>query len=201
MRFSVVMPSYLGHYNGAATGREDKIYRAVDSVLNQTFTDWELIIVADGCEKTYNMICTTYKEFDKINCLLIKKQLNFSGVPRSLAIDRAIGDYIVYLDIDDFYGYYHLQIISDQLQDYDWVWFNDYRWRHNKWVENPCSIVTIGRNGTSNICHKRSLDERWNAVGYAHDFHFNKQLLKYKNHDKILTPEYFVCHVPGMYDI
>lgn len=54
--FSIVMPSYLGDYNSSAgpsaTNRVEKFIRAVDSVLAQTFGSWELLIVADGCEKT-----------------------------------------------------------------------------------------------------------------------------------------------------
>lgn len=203
MKFSVIMPSFLGHYVGAAANRNEKIIRAVNSVVNQTFTDWELIVVADGCEVTYDLICNTYPTDERIDCVLIKKAALFAGAPRNVGIDRAKGEFIIYLDIDDFYGVNHLSTINEQLADFDWVWYNDIRWKQNagKWVENPCSIVTIGRSGTSNVCHKKALNEVWMSVGYAHDFHFNQRLLKHKNYTKISTPEYYVCHVPGMYDV
>lgn len=194
------MPSFLGKYSTAASDRENKIIRAINSVINQTFQDWELIVVADGCEKTFDIVSRVYADNDKVSCYLIKKSLLFSGIPRTCGIDQASGEFIVYLDIDDYYGANHLQKINDNLKEFDWVWFNDYRWK-GKWVENPCSITTIGRNGTSNICHKKSLGEKWTAVGYSHDYHFNRKLLKHTNYTKIETPEYFVCHVPGIYDV
>jgi glycosyltransferase involved in cell wall biosynthesis len=200
MKFSIIMPSFLGNYPGAARNRDEKILRAIDSVINQSFTDWELIVVADGCNITFDLISRVYADNHKIQCLLIDKAALFSGVPRSLGIKEAKGEYIIYLDIDDYYGENHLKTIAENLKDFDWVWYNDIRWK-NKWVENPCSIITIGRSGTSNICHRKDLGEKWTAVGYAHDYHFNHQLLKHKNYTKIETPEYFVCHVPGMYDI
>ena len=48
MKFTVVIPSYLGAYRTAANDRDMKIQRAVDSVLSQTFQDFEIIVIADG---------------------------------------------------------------------------------------------------------------------------------------------------------
>ena len=44
---SVIMPSYLGAYKNAAKDRDRKIVRAINSVVRQTYKDWELIIIAD----------------------------------------------------------------------------------------------------------------------------------------------------------
>ena len=56
MKFSVIMASTLAEYGGAASRRDEKIVRAIDSVIAQTFTDWELIVVADGCMKTMAIV-------------------------------------------------------------------------------------------------------------------------------------------------
>lgn len=189
----------MGPYGGAAQNRELKIIRAVDSVLNQTLQDYELIVVADGCEKTYEIITTHYPEHPKINVYLIKKQDYWSGVPRTFGGMMAKGEFILYLDIDDRWGVNHLSIINNQLNGYDWVWYNDFRfdYRLRRFKENPCNINRIGQNGTSNICFKRSLNVNWDFTGYAHDFYFNRSLKeKSKNYVKIKTPEYFVCHLP-----
>lgn len=196
-RFSVIMQCFLGDYPGAASSREEKLIRAIESVILQTFKDWELIIVADGCEKTFDLVCKNYSNDPKVSCILITKQPLWSGGSRDIGKLNSIGDYCLYLDSDDYYSADHLEIINKYLSDsIDWVWYNDYIWQ-DKWVERQCKIRVIGYNGTSNVCFKRSLNVNWSGyTGYAHDFYFNQQLLKYTNYAKIPTPGYYVCHLP-----
>jgi glycosyltransferase involved in cell wall biosynthesis len=197
MKFSIIMASYLGAYPTAASNREGKILRSINSIIGQTFDDWELIIVADGCTKTIE-ICSSLVS-DKIKCFLIPKAKQWSGEPRMEGISQASGDYILYLDIDDILGADHLKNINSQLNSYDWVWFNDVRYsiRLKEWYENECNIDKISMHGTSNICHKRVLPVKWDYTGYAHDYYFILQLKQNKNFAKIEGSEYYVCHIPG----
>lgn len=199
MKFSVIMASYLGPYAGAATRRDEKIVRAINSVLSQTFTDFELHVVADGCQQTMD-ICSTIKD-DRLIATLIKKSPLWDGKPRNTGISLAKGEYIIYLDIDDAYGDNHLKIIAEQLADYDWVNYNDYIYRAGDWIERHCDITKLGMNGTSNVCHRKNLGVQWGHRGYAHDHYFNQKLLMHRNFAKITTPEYFVMHMPGIYDV
>lgn len=199
MKFSVIIPSYLGNYSGAASRRDEKIIRAVQSVLDQTYKDFEIQVIADGCHLTVELM----KQFsdDRLQVTFIPKSPLWDGAPRNTGIDKAVGEYIIYLDIDDCWGENHLQIIADNLKDYDWVFFNDYIFR-DEWIERNCDVKRLGQNGTSNICHRRSLGARWSHRGYAHDHHFNQSLMmKSLNYAKIATPEYFVMHIPGQYDL
>lgn len=196
MKFSVIMASRLIEYPSAAKDRENKLIRAVNSVMNQTFSDWELIVIADGCKRTVELL----KGADDIVLLECEHRKLWAGTPRNTGILNAKGDWIVYLDNDDIYGENHLEKIYNGLLAYDWVWYNDIRYKpkDNMWYENQCDIHTIGRHGTSNVCHKRNLGLLWPEEGkYAHDYHFCQQLLNFKNGGKIATPEYYVCHVPG----
>ena len=105
-KFSIIMPSYLGDYPNSATDKEDKLIRAIESVLQQTYKNWELIIIADGCDKTINLLKKYFKTIDKnkdIVLYLVPKQKIWSGV-RNFGIQKATGDYIIYLDIDDYYS-------------------------------------------------------------------------------------------------
>ena len=197
MRFSVVMASYLGVYRTAATDRERKLIRAVNSVITQSFTDFELLVIADGCERTIKLM----EDIDdtRVKVYWIERSKLFSGAPRNAGIEVATGKFIVYLDTDDMYGENHLKNINEGLKDYDWVWFDDIRYSSltDEWFDNVCNIERSGRHGTSNICHKRELPYRWIRDGYAHDHFFISNLRQNTNFAKIPGGEYYVCHIPN----
>lgn len=119
MRFSIIMASYLGEYRNSAKDRDLKIVRAINSVLKQSFQDFEIIVVADGCERTVEIM----EQFTdlRIKTYLIDKCKMWSGGPRNTGIENAKGEFILYLDIDDLLGENHLQNIATGLNSYDWV--------------------------------------------------------------------------------
>lgn len=197
------MPSYLGDYRGAAKGRDSKLVRAVNSCLSQSFKDFELIIIADGCNRTFEIIKENYSD-DRITCILIQKQELWSGAVRNTGIKNAKGEFILYLDTDDMFGNDHLKIIDDELKKIqsDWVYFDDYIVRGKSFDIRLCNIDNKSENGTSNICHKRSMNVYWANTGYAHDWHFIQDLKNTsKQYQRIQTPRYYVCHIPFQYDI
>jgi glycosyltransferase involved in cell wall biosynthesis len=218
MTFTIVMPSYLGHYPGAAKDRDKKIHRAVDSVTSQSYQDYQLLIVCDGCQTSFNRIKQSYIENEKIDCVLIPKQPIWSGAVRNAGIHHGKGEYIAYLDIDDTFGQDHLKVIADGIKacNYpDWVWYNDMLpvKKEGKYIyefkERQCDINKRFQHGTSNIVHKRIIrpdlppeqrPEYWKVGGYLHDYWFIQGLKKY-THYKIPTPDYRVHHVPKEFDL
>jgi glycosyltransferase involved in cell wall biosynthesis len=200
--FSIIIASYLSNYKDCATYREQKFIRAVDSCLNQTFKDFEIIIVADGCLRTKILFDKYYSSFEQVKLVEIPKQIAFSGKIRNAGIDNATGRYITYLDTDDKLGRNHLQIIADNLAYFDWVYYDDYLMQLNyKPKLNVCELKS-GKCGTSNVTHKRFPEIRWNHSGYAKDdLGFIGDLKKMPNHGKIVTPEYFICHQPRRVDV
>lgn len=201
--FTIVMPSFLGKYKTAASNRNEKIHRAIESVLNQSFTDWELLIIADGCRKTFEIIKDRYFDNLQINCSLIPKQPEFGGGPRNKGIADALGRWIIYLDIDDYYGNDHLKTIHEQLQDDSlmWAWFNDKEWQKEGWTTRHCNINRKFQHGTSNVVHKKEVGPIWNTPGYLHDHHFINELKKFTPFKQLTDGQYYVCHIPGKYDI
>jgi glycosyltransferase involved in cell wall biosynthesis len=197
------MQSYLGHYNTAASNREQKIVRAIYSVLNQSFKDWELIVIADGCEKTFDLVCEKYSEYKNIDCRLISKQTMWGGGPRNYGLSIANGEWAVYLDNDDYFGPDHLKTIADNISSFDWVWFNDLVKTADNHVERSCIIDIKNQFGTSNVAHKISLGAKWCSYGYGSDDYGLVAHLKQlsSNYGKIATPQYFVCHIPKKVDL
>jgi len=123
-KYSVIMMSYLSDYPSGAKFREQKFIRAVNSFINQTYENKELVIVSDGCEKTNTLYDILYKENTQIK--LIKQPKNndskYPGVLRQIGIDHSSGDRIMYLDSDDYYHPERISKIDEQFDDdLDWV--------------------------------------------------------------------------------
>lgn len=200
MKISVILPSYLGEYKGAASNRETKILRAIDSVINQTYEDWELYIIADGCRKTWDIVENRYSGHPKIEMSLINKQPLWSGKVRNLGIEKCSGDWIAYCDTDDFLGKNHLQIIANNAFEHDWLFFDDIIWNGKEFIKRKCDPNKPGQNGTSNIAHKKSLGVLWKDESYAHDFKFLQELKKKSKNWGFIKGggEYHVCHLPDL---
>ena len=193
------MPSRIIPYQNCAQYLDQKIVRSINSALEQTFSDFELIVISDGCQQTKDIVNNQFTD-KRLKLIECRHKALFDNLPRNTGIEHAKGEYIIYLDIDDFYGEEHLEIVNNGLKDYDWVWYNDMI-KMDHWIERACNIRKLGGCGTSNVCHKRSLNVKWERPGYAHDFYFNQKLLTFKNNSKIGTPQYFVMHIPGIYDL
>ena len=89
-------------YNGHAT-----VDRAVTSVRNQTFADWELVAVDDcSTDGSYELLVRWAREDDRIRVLRTAEN-GGPGAARNLALGEAQGEFVAYLDCDDeFYPDY-----------------------------------------------------------------------------------------------
>ena len=204
---SIILPSYLGQYPRAARNREAKLVRAIESVIKQTYTTWELIIISDGCNKTVQIVTDFLKTqppeiVGKIHGYQIKKCKAWSGTPRNTGLQYATGVIICYLDSDDTFGNNHLQFIADSIKQNEWIWFDDKIFRGNVWHDNKCKITHRGDCGTSNIAHLRKLNVRWPDVsGYAmDDWNIIKSLRNFKG-EYAGQGFYHTCHIPGKCDV
>lgn len=185
---SVIMASYLGDYPNAASNREEKLHRAIKSFLIQEIG--ELIIVADGCEKTAEIA----KQYPSVQLVTIPKQSTLSGKTREAGIAIAKYDWICYLDSDDEFKPGHLKVLQDNIDNnVDWFYYDDYT-NDVKRISEVC----CGKIGTSSICHKKRFNNATWGDGYEHDWHYIKQLGD--NYKKIEGAGYIVRHIPGRID-
>jgi glycosyltransferase involved in cell wall biosynthesis len=90
VRFSVLLPVY---------NRENYVRQAVDSVLNQSFRDFELLVIDDGSTDRSPEILKSYGN----KLTLIQQHNQGPEVARNTAAASAQGEYLVYLDSDDFF--------------------------------------------------------------------------------------------------
>lgn len=90
---SIIMPCYNG---------EKYISEAIKSVINQTFQDWELLVVDDNStDNSVNLINSFIQNDTRIKLLHTEKSTGFPATPRNLGIKQAQGRYIAFLDCDD----------------------------------------------------------------------------------------------------
>jgi len=82
---------------------EKFITETIESVLNQTYSNWELILVDDGSTDRSSEICKLYALKD-IRITYIYKNNSGQAAARNLGIKNATGNYITFLDSDDLYS-------------------------------------------------------------------------------------------------
>ncbi len=93
MRFSVIMPVYKV---------EKYLSAAIDSVLNQTFSDFELILVDDCSPDGCPAICDEYAQKDKRVSVIHHKENQGLSAARNTGLKFIKGEYVTFMDSDDY---------------------------------------------------------------------------------------------------
>lgn len=89
---SIVIPTY---------NRADLLRRALDSVITQTFTDWEIVLVDDGSTDGTEGLAAEYRRRLGDRLRYVQRENGGCGRARNTGIDRARGRFVAFLDSDD----------------------------------------------------------------------------------------------------
>lgn len=89
-KISVIIPTY---------NREKYLGKCIESILNQTLNDFEMIIIDDGSTDNTELLVSSYNDF-RIH--YIKRKNHGIGSSRNHGIDIAKGEYITFVDSDDY---------------------------------------------------------------------------------------------------
>lgn len=101
MRFSIIIPAY---------NAKKHISKALDSIQQQVFKDYELIVVCDSCTDNTEELARSY------GAKVEQVEFHNDGLTRSRGIDIATGEYILFMDDDDWWLHeYVLTQIDDKL--------------------------------------------------------------------------------------
>jgi len=92
-RISIIMPIY---------NAEKFLHRAIDSIISQTFLDWELLLIDDGSQDKSPQICDQYTIKDSRIRTFHKTQNEGVAMARKTGMDNAIGEYSIHFDADDW---------------------------------------------------------------------------------------------------
>ena len=107
MKFSILTPVY---------NVEKYIAECIESVINQTYTDFEFILVDDGSPDNSPEICDEYAQKDS-RIKVIHKENGGLISARRAAIAAASGEYCVFLDSDDYLDINALEVINKKTEE------------------------------------------------------------------------------------
>ena len=109
-KVSIIIPVY---------NKEDYIERCIDSLLNQTYKNLEIIIINDGSTDQCKKIIDKYaSNHEFINCYHLKQNLGVAKA-RNFGITKAIGDYLYFLDADDYLAPYTIEVLITNIGKYN----------------------------------------------------------------------------------
>lgn len=132
-KVSIIVPVY---------NAQKTLQRCIESILNQDYTDFELLLINDGSKDDSGKICDEYASEDE-RVRVIHKENSGVSDSRNLALDEARGEYLQFLDADD------------------WITPNATRLLVESAEQNNCDMVisdfyrVIGER----LSHKGSIDE------------------------------------------
>lgn len=192
---------------------EKYVERCIESVLQQTYTNWELILVDDGSSDNSGFICDQYSALTNVH---VVHQPNM-GVSRArnTGLKIAAGEYILFVDADDWISQDMLSLMLTEGNNADMIACDVYDVKQNNNGEHIIKQRNIWKDATSpqnqdiyydiysrtttlwNKLLKRDIigslrfDE---SFTYGEDSHFLVRLLKRINNYVIVNkPLYFYC--------
>jgi glycosyltransferase involved in cell wall biosynthesis len=141
-KISVVIPVY---------NVEKHIKRCIDSVLNQTYQDFEIILIDDGSEDQSGQICDEYANKDKRVKVIHKENARVSAA-RNDGIKMAKGKYLSFIDSDDWIEPEMFQVMVNKAEELNLDFIMcDYKKRFNKYEDHRSQPIRSGYYSTEEI--------------------------------------------------
>ena len=96
IKFSIIVPIY----NSVKLNEENLLIECIQSLISQTYTDIEIILVDDGSTDEAPTICDAYAQKDG-RIVVIHTPNGGAGVARNVGLRKARGEYVLFVDSDD----------------------------------------------------------------------------------------------------
>lgn len=165
MTFSIIIPAH---------NAEGHIYRALESIKQQTFRDFELIVVCDRCEDLTDEVAEEYGS-DKV----IHVDFGNDGLTRNAGLAAASGDWVLFMDDDDWFLHeFVLREIYEHLGNFDILLFG-FIFKHIG-VARPVRFMNTIWPSVWNKCYRRDFikDHEFHNIKYESDLDWTRRLFE-----------------------
>lgn len=169
-KISVIVPVY---------NVEQYLPRCIDSILSQTFTDFELLLIDDGSKDASGRICDEYVKQD---CRIRVFHKENGGVSSAinLGIEESQGEYIIFVDSDDWLepSCYSSLMMDNNISDLTFFgcncWFND----GGKTSYAPHSCLSLNKKDIEEcLAYLKGNCQRFEYLGYTWNKLFKKNII------------------------
>lgn len=150
---SVIVPVY---------NMEKYLARCLDSIVGQTYKNLEILLINDGSTDRSGEICRQYAQTDPRICLFEQENQGLSAA-RNTGLDHMRGQYIVFVDSDDYVSPYLVEILLDKMLEYNvpiavcnYLEVGD---------SDDSAILDTVPMGQANFSQKMSRDEVFDTIG------------------------------------
>ena len=173
MKVSIIVPVY---------NAENVLHYCIDSILNQTYKDFELILVDDGSTDRSGDICDEYA-LDNDNISVLHIQNGGVSRARNTGIERAKGDYICFVDSDDYIDQLFLEELVNKAEEgynfvltaYQWVENYNYNATRTIFYKDDESYSVLDRNSLMSLSNLVLLPQPWNKL-FKRDIVINEDI-------------------------
>ncbi|MBR6697134.1 MAG: glycosyltransferase family 2 protein [Lachnospiraceae bacterium] len=156
MEISIIVPVY----NSSA-----KLPACIESVLNQEFKDFQLILVNDGSKDNSGSICDEYAKKDN-RILVIHKENGGVSSARNAGLDAALGKYVAFLDSDDYIDSFALKVMYDEakIKNADFVIGGYFFEKTQGTIKHDCAVVKDLQEGFEYLFKEHFINPLWNKL-------------------------------------
>lgn len=181
LKISIIVPVY---------NVEKYLEECLESIINQTYSNIEIIIINDGSTDNSKFICETYKRKDNRIELLNKKNGGLSSA-RNMGLLYSTGEYVLFIDSDDYIRLDMCEILVKHIIETgaDIIWFNYYNLdnknniKYNNLVKEYKLYNELNRVFWKDLLYKYKLNEVvWNKI-YKRNIIPNKVFFEGKIHE------------------
>jgi glycosyltransferase involved in cell wall biosynthesis len=182
--FSIITPVY---------NRADLVSETIETVLNQEFTNFEYILVDDKSTDNSLEVLESYAKMDS-RIKIVRHEINQGRcITRNTGINAANGQWICFLDSDDFYHNNHLTVLKELISKFpniqafatEQTWdkkpkaYNNKRHLQDNVVLTIKDFISSNPISSNQLCYKSSLKTRWinERLPISEDWLYHRQLV------------------------